>query len=339
MNFGGQYQNNMLQRGGLSNNTLRVSLDPFSPRPHFDPGLQYVRDRDVQIGTNSLFAEATYDLTSKLKAIGGIRYENINLKFFTIANRTLARNSYQPVTGRGGLLYQLTPSVNAYFSYTKAVEPVTQLVSLSGTQQVFSLVPGEQYEAGVKATVWRGRADLTLAYFDIEKRDILTTTIVNGVQFSQQIGSQKARGVEAAFSVRPTSSLTLVADIALTNAQFGQFNEFTGGGLVSRTGNLPQNVPETVIGFWANQRFRAFDLSGNLRHVGRRFADTANLRAMDPYTVFDAALAYRLPKGFRVMLRGRNLTNNLYAAWAVSGGTALRLEAPRSADVTVTMRF
>jgi iron complex outermembrane recepter protein len=339
LNLGGQYQNNMLQRGGLSNNTLRVSLDPFAPRPHFDPGLQYVRDRDVQIGTNSLFAEATYDLTSKLKAIGGIRYENINLKFFNIANRTLARNSYQPVTGRGGLLYQLTPTLNAYFSYTKAVEPVTQLVSLSGTQQAFSLVPGEQYEAGVKATVWRGRADLTAAYFDIEKRDILTTTIVNGVQFSQQIGSQKARGVEAAFSVRPTSSLTLVADIALTNAKFGEFNEFIGGGLVSRTGNLPQNVPETVLGVWANQRFRAFDLSGNLRHVGRRFADTANLRAMDSYTVFDAALAYRLPKGFRVMLRGRNLTNNLYAAWSVSGGTALRLEAPRGADVTVTMRF
>lgn len=339
VDIGGQYQNNMLQRGGTPTNSIRVSLDPFNPRPHFDAGLNYVRDRDVQIGTNSLFAEATYDLTSKLKAIGGIRYENINLKYFTLANRVLARNSYQPVTGRAGLLYNLTPTINAYASYTKAVEPVAQLVSLAGTQQVFSLVPGRQAEAGVKATVFRGRADLTFAYFDIEKKDILTTTIVNGVQFNQQIGSQKSRGVEIAASVRPTSRLTLTADLAFTDAFFGQFNEFIGGGLVSRSGNLPQNVPQTVLGFWANQRIKIFDLSANLRHVGTRYADTANLRAMDPYTIVDAALSARLPKGMRLMLRGRNLGDALYASWSVSGGTALRLEAPRSVDLTMTMRF
>ncbi len=339
LDVGGQYQSNALQRGGLSNNTLRVSLDPFQPQPHRDPGLQYVRDRDVQIGTNSLFAEATYDLTQKLKAIGGIRYENINLKYFTIANRTLARNSYQPVTGRGGLLYNLTPNLNVYASYTKAVEPVTQLVSLTGASQIFSLVPGTQVEAGVKATFLRGRADLTGAYFDIEKRDILTTSIVDGRQFSQQIGSQKARGTEIALSIRPTSSLTLTADFAFTDAQYGEFNEVTGGGLVSRKGNLPPNVPQTIVGFWANQRYKIFDLSGTLRHVGQRFADNANLRPMDSYTTFDAALSARLPKGLRLMVRGRNLTDALYAAWSVSGGTALRLEAPRSADVSLTMRF
>ncbi len=339
LDIGGQYQNNMLQRAGTPANSLRVSLDPFAPRAHFDPGLSYNRDRDVQIGTNSLFAEATYDITAKLKALGGIRYENINLKYFTIANRALARNSYQPVTGRAGLLYNLTPTINAYASFTKAVEPVTQLVSLAGAQQVFSLVPGRQTEAGIKATILRGRSDLTFAYFDIEKRDILTTTIVNGLQFNQQIGSQKARGVEIAASLRPTSRLTLTADLAFTDAFFGQFNEFTGGNLVSRAGNLPQNVAQTVLGFWANQRIKIFDLSANLRHVGTRYADTANLRAMDPYTIVDAALSARLPKGMRLQLRGRNVGDALYAAWSVSGGTALRLEAPRSVDLTLTMRF
>jgi iron complex outermembrane receptor protein len=338
LDVGGQYQNNALQRAGLSG-TPRVSLDPFNPQPHRDPGQAYVRDRDVQIGTSSLFVEATYELTSKLKAIGGLRYENINLKYFTIANRTLARNSYQPVTGRGGLLYSITPGINIYGSFTRAVEPVAQLVSLTGANQVFSLVPGRQAEAGVKATFWRGRADAAAAWFDIEKRDILTTTIVDGRQFNQQIGNQKARGTEASLSVRATSSLTLTADLALTNAEFGNFNENTPTGLVSRTGKLPPNVPERVLGFWANQRFGRFDLSGNVRNLGRRFADNANLRPMDGFTTVDAALGYRLPKGARLMIRGRNLGNALYAVWGVSGGTALRLEAPRSVDATFTLRF
>jgi iron complex outermembrane receptor protein len=73
--------------------------------------------------------------------------------------------------------------------------------------------------------------------------------------------------------------------------------------------------------------------------VGRRFADTANLRVMDAYTVVDAAVSWRLPGNSRLALRGRNLGDALYAAWSASGGTALRLEAPRSVDVTWTLRF
>ena len=130
-----------------------------------------------------------------------------------------------------------------------------------------------------------------------------------------------------AFSFRPTSTFTVTTDLAFTDTKYGDFCEVSAGGLLNRSGN------------WANQRIKRFDLSGTLRHVGRRFADNANLRRMDDYTTFDAALGCRLPKGARLMLRGRNLTDALYAVWGVSGGTALRLEAPRSVDVMLTMRF
>lgn len=339
-NSGFQYQRNDLQRGGLSDNNIRIRLDPFNPQPFADPGRAYLRDRDVVIETSSLFSEAVYEATSKLKLIGGIRFENINLEFTPLTTRLTAARNYQPTTGRGGVVYSLSSSVNVYGSFTRAVEPVTQLVSLAGAQQIFSLVPGTQTEIGLKGSLWRGRIDTTLAYFAIEKRDILTTTIVDGRQFAQQIGQQRAKGVEFSAAVRATRRLTIIGDIALTpQAEFANFTEIVAGGAVRRDGNLPPNVPKRVLSLWANQRFGNFDLSATLRHVGRRFADTANLRPMDHYTTFDSALTYRFPRAVSLALRGRNLTDALYAAWSASGGTALRLEAPRSVDLTLSFRF
>ncbi len=334
-----QYQNNDLRRGGLSDNSIRRSVDPFNPAPITDPGRNYVRDRDVLIRTLSLFSEAAIDLTSKLKLLGGIRYERIALDYGLKATGVTSSAVFHPPTGRIGAVYSFTPTINAYASYTKAVEPVAQLVSLTGVNQAFSLVPGKQIEIGSKATFWNNRVDFTAAYFDIEKRDILTTTIVDGRTFAQQIGRQIAKGIELTSLFRPTRSLTVSSDIALTDPEFAGFNEIVSGGNVSRSGNLPPNVPRRVLSFWANQRFGDFNLSGTVRNVGRRFADTANLRPMDPYTTLDAALSYRMERGGTISVRGRNLTDALYAAWSVSGGTALRLEAPRSYDITWTLRF
>jgi outer membrane receptor protein involved in Fe transport len=53
------------------------------------------------------------------------------------------------------------------------------------------------------------------------------------------------------------------------------------------------------------------------------------------FTTLDAAVGYRLRRGTRVMLRGRNLTDEIYTQ-SVSN-TAGRLEPPRSVDVTFTV--
>jgi iron complex outermembrane receptor protein len=336
---GMQYQNNDMRRGGLSDASIIRSVNPFNPAPITDPGRNYVRDRDVLIRTLSFFNEAVIEITSKLKSIAGVRYERIALDYTLKSTGGVTSTVFHPPTGRIGLLYNFTPTWNAYASYTRAVEPVAQLVSLSGANQAFSLVPGRQIEIGSKATFWNSRLDFTAAYFDIEKRDILTTTIIDGLRFNQQIGKQLAKGIELTSLIRPTKSLTISADIAFTDPQFADFNEIVANGNISRSGNLPPNVARRVLSFWANQRFGNFNLSGTLRNVGRRYADTANLRPMNAYTTFDTALSYRLPRGNSIALRGRNLTDAVYAAWSASGGTALRLEAPRSVDITWTARF
>lgn len=60
--------------------------------------------------------------------------------------------------------------------FAVAAEPVTQLISLTATNADFSLKKGQQYEAGLKGTFFRGKLDATLAIFNLLRKDLLTST-------------------------------------------------------------------------------------------------------------------------------------------------------------------
>lgn len=336
---GGELQRNDLERAGNPSPNYVVpvrKLDPFNPQPHFDPGFGYVRQRDVLITTKAVFAESVLDLTSRLKVISGLRWEQIDLGYTPYPSLITANQQYQPSTGRLGGVFEVTSSANVYASYSRAVEPTTQLVSLDGSQQRFSLVPGRQLELGAKGGAFGGRVDGTFAYFDIEKRDLLITQIISGIQTAQQIGRQSSRGVEFAGSIRPTRTLTVQADLAVTRSTFGEFIEIVGGVNSDRSGKTPPNVPTRVWNVAPMQQIGPIDLTATLRQVGYRWGDNANSpnRLVKPYTTIDVGVAYRIRPGTRVWLRGRNLSDRIYTQ-SVSN-TAGRLEPGRSVDVTFT---
>ena len=340
LNFmvGGEVQRNDMERAGTPPGTnIRRSLDPFNPQPHFDPGLPYVPQRDVLINTKALFAESVFDATDRLKLVTGLRWEQIGLDYTPFPSLVTSSTDYTPTTGRVGVVFELTPNANVYGSFSRAVEPTTQLVSLDGSQQQFSLVPGRQLEVGAKGSALRGRIDGTVAYFEIEKRDILVTSIIDGVRTNQQVGRQSSRGVEFALMGRPTNSLTIAGDIALTGAQFDDFIEIVNNQNLSRTGNEPPGVPRVIWNLSPTQRIGRIDLTGTIRQVGARWGDNANSRRVGSYTTIDAAASTRLGRSARLTVRGRNLTDRIYTQ--STSNTAGRLEPPRGFDVTLTTNF
>jgi len=338
--LGGELQRNDMERAGnpvpnTPTYTITRRLDPFNPQPHFDPGLPYVRQRDVLVNTRGVFAESAFDLTDRLKLVTGLRWEQIGLDYTPFPSLVTASRDYHPTTGRLGGVFQITPSANVYASYSRAVEPTVQLVSLDGSQQQFSLVPARQLEIGAKGGAFDGRLDGTFAYFAIQKRDILITSLIDGIRTNQQVGQQTSRGIELALLARPTASLTIAGDVAVTGANFDDFIEIVNNMNVSRTGNTPRNVPRAIWNISPTQRLGRFDLTATVRQVGKRWGDHANTRLVDAYSTAEAAVGYYVRRGSRVRLRMRNVTDGVYTQQATSA-TAARLEAPRSVDLTFT---
>ena len=89
-------------------------------------------------------------------------------------------------------------------------------------------------------------------------------------------------------------------------------------------------------GFVTTIRRRPVQVSASLRHVGERFHSDANTVRLSAYTTLDAALAVDVARGVQLTLRGRNLTNRVYAAWADPFyPDQILLGAPRSVELAL----
>jgi len=185
--------------------------------------------------------------------------------------------------------------------------------------------------------LFNNRLDATVAYFSIGKRNILTQTIVDGVRLQQQIGKQVSKGVELAFIARPMTNFTLNGDVAFTNAEYAEFNENLGTGVVSRSGNDVPHVAPVVVNLTPAVSLGPATFSLTVRNVGARWGEAANTRRLAPYTTLDATLNIALPKDTRLTLSGRNLTDELYIPR--SSNTAGRIAAPRGFEAQLTKRF
>jgi iron complex outermembrane receptor protein len=310
----------------------------------FDPGYgpNAVAQPTLRIGTDTVavYVEDMFEATDALKLIAGLRYDKIDLDRRSYVGEPFFSTSYNPLTGRLGMVYSVTSDVNVYVSYSQAAQPVSQLVSLTASQADFSLQKGRQYEVGSKASFWDKKAELTVAVFDIEKNDLLTNIDVPGIgRVPSQIGAQVSQGTEIALALTPASDWLINANFAWTwDAEYKDFNENIGTTVISRNGNTPPNVPKIVAGLFVSKNFGAWVTTAGLRHVGERQANNNNGIQMAAYTTLDASIGYRWEK-LLVTLRGRNLTDEAYSDWANASGLVQRLAEPISGELEVRLKF
>jgi len=343
---GGFFERNNLTRGGtpagLATTATAVSL--LNPAETSGPGdsNRFLKTSRVVIDTAALYVEHALDLTRSVKLVTGLRHDTIDLQRDTLATPTTTfatyTKGYSPLTGRAGVVWSATKDLNLYASYSRAAEPVTQLVSFTATSNDFALQTGRQYEIGAKGAITR-EIDFTFALFDIERNNMLASTLdpVTGLRISQQIGAQNSRGAEAALAWSPGGGWRLEANAAWTDAWFGDFAENLGTGVISRTGNTPTNVPEWVLGFFASKRFtNGLALNGSVRHVSDRFGNNNNSVVAEGYVTVDAGVSYTWGRWI-FTLRGRNLTDEIYEP--VAGTTMRRLADPRSAEFSTQLKF
>ena len=347
--IGGVFEKNDQIRGGAAGNQVTAipAVSLLNPNVGFGPASRFQKTSRIGVETHAFHAQDVFDVTSNFRAVAGVRFDHISLQRDTLANNTTAtptafatyKKGYRTYTGRVGGVWILTKEINAYASFSRAAEPVTQLVSFTATSNDFSLQKGRQYEAGLKGTFLRGQLDATLAVFDLLKKDLLTTTLdpVTGVRVSQQIGAQKSKGAEAALALSPGDGWRVELNGAFTDSKFADFNENLGTSVISRTGKRPSNVPEWVANFFVAKRFaNGFALSGGPRYVSDRFGNNNNSVIAEGYVTLDASATYTWRK-WHFTLRGRNLLDEEYES--VAGTTMRRLADPRTAEFSTRVSF
>ena len=326
------------------------SVNPtnFVTEPFFSlPGMTqtYNPDRTNRVQTLALFAENRTFLTQQLSLLTALRWDNIDLEVTnhrtpTATNPAYFEQRYKPLTGRAGLIYDLTPAANVYVQYSTAADPPAGILTTASFAQGqdFDLTTGRQVEVGSKLSFDEGRGSATLALYDITRKN-LAMADPSRPGTTVPVGEQSSRGIELAATWLMTNNFRMSGNWSLVHAQFEEFVENVGGVAVSRAGNRPTNIPKQVGNLWlAYTPIPSLELGGDLRYVSSRYADTANTVSDADYTVLGAYATYTIDKRTRLTARIKNLTDTVYAE-SFSGSSMVYLGAPRMVDVSIQTAF
>ncbi|VXC22342.1 TonB-dependent siderophore receptor [Pseudomonas sp. 8AS] len=348
---------------GLDYSLNRQRLHPssaFSSAPydtvdaeHFDPGSFHDipgvngglrKQRKHEVTTLAGFLENRLELSPRLALLSGLRYDHLHMEVsnygaVTPTSPAFFERTWEPVTGRLGLVYALTPAANVYVQYSTAADPPAGSLASATYSQVglYDLTTGEQWEAGSKFDFLDGRGSATLALYQIVRRDF-TVKDSSNPNLTVQAGQQTSRGIELAGKLQLTPKLLAEANYAYVDARYDEFNEAVGGQSVSRAGNSPSNVPDHVANAWLSYDIApAWQAGVDARYVASVFADNANSLKAPAYTLYGAFARYRVDQHSTLTARVRNLTDEVYARQAYA--SLYYMGAPRSFELALDTRF
>jgi iron complex outermembrane receptor protein len=324
------------------------AVDPFSPeRGLFPadtaanfPGAGSRQDFDTDVALAAFFAEDALSIAPRLTLVTGVRHDRLGIDRvvtdLNVGTRAAFERDFQPTSWRTGVVFDVAPLTQLFGQYTYAVAPVSTILLISQANLNFKLTSGDSWEGGVKSTLAGGRVESTASVFSITQDDILTRDPLN-TNITIQGGTQKSTGIELTAVASLSSRWRVDASATFMDARFAELLEAGG---VDRSGNVPPNVPERLASLWTSYDLQPLPLTvaGGARYLGRFFANNANSTEISGYSVLDAQATWRLRSG-DITIRGRNLTDRIYAVWSGGSANQVQLGLPRTVDVAYHVRF
>ncbi|QPT14483.1 TonB-dependent siderophore receptor [Serratia rubidaea] len=334
--FGFDFEDSRTYRGDMIRGSKNSDFNIYDPVYGQMPASTKVSAKDSDQRENltsyGWFMQDSLQLTDNWLVMGGLRYDTFDV--YAGKGRPFNVNtdsSEAKLVPRAGVVYKLTPYVSLYGSYTESFKPNSSIAT-----QIGSLPPeqGKSWEMGGKVALPNGITG-TLALFDITKRNVMVSELVDGESVTRTAGRVRSQGVELDMAGNITDSLSLIGAYAYTDARVvddpaNKGKEMANVARHTASLFLTQNLGSP--GLYSGDELR---VGAGARYVGRRPGDAANSFYLDHYTVADAFAAYSMPlHGYRVkwQLNVKNLFDKTYYP---SSGNNLRVAVGEPREVVL----
>jgi len=247
--------------------------------------------------------------------LGG-RWDHVHTTADYVDTGTRDDNTASAFTTRVGLTYKFTPNLAAYANYSESFQPLVT-PSANGYALSGSLKPqeGEQYEVGLKYRPEDFDGLFTLALFDLTQTNV-PTYVSPLVQ--EQVGKIGVRGIELEGKAAINDRLNMTLAYSYWDAEI---RENAG----ANEGNRPQRVPKHLASAWLDYTIPGdgqrgdLTIGGGVRYIGETYGDDANTVKVPSYTVFDAAVSYKVTENVKLSVNATNLFDRKYVASSYYG--------------------
>lgn len=297
---------------------------------HMGTPLVY-RNTDIdQVGVAG-FGQVEVSFTDKMRLSIGGRVEWINQSGEMTLTSTAGRSTFDrdldtvTLLPRFTLSYDVTPDVMVYGSYARGYLPGGYNVSMATDAESLAYDPEYTWtaEAGVKATLFGGRARTGLALFHttVTDKQILD---IDPAGFRRYSNAAEAEiyGFEASADARVTSRWSVFGTLGLQHAEATDYiTNVSGPSGTARTDLSGKALPMAAdVTYSVGARYDEGDGwfgEASLNGSGPYYFDSRNTLEQDAFVRVDAEIGYRF-EAFEVALWGANLSGENVYARAVS---------------------
>jgi len=279
-----------------------------------------------------IYFQDQISLTENLVILLGGRFDwastgnSFSSTSFPEAESLLTLNDDDAFTPRAGILYQVSPDVSVYASYTSSFGSNN---GRTASGDPIDPEEAEQYELGYKAELLSGAISLTASVFELTKSNVLTSDLSTPEPDDVvAIGEVRNRGFELDINGQITESLDVIASYAYSDAEVTLDNS-------GIQGNRLRNIPRNAASLWAVYDVSpgaeaGLEFGAGVHAIGEREGDDANSWQMPGYERVDAMLAYRtrvadVPARFQV-----NVLNLFDKTYIDHGSAYAHYGSPRS---------
>jgi iron complex outermembrane receptor protein len=258
--------------------------------------------------TSSYGLEDAININDRLDVVLGV---NVDIQEAKYANGGALRDDDDSWNGLAGLTY--------YFgNYTKLHLSIAQKSRFPTLKELYSsyldtAIPNpnlkkEQslnYEAGViRALPWNSDMGLTIFYSDV--KDLITETLVGGLDYSDNIGKSRFQGIEFTFNTEYIPRNSIYLSYTYLEAENRS---------PDRTSDLVSETPEHQL--YISDSIRVtdrFSLFAKAKYDKGQYEETRSVGWMqlDDYLVFDFKAIIKFSEKFQVEAGARNIFDENY---------------------------
>ena len=250
-----------------------------------------------------------------------------------VVNRDSNGDTFLPMAG---LVFKVNEDLSLYGNYSRSFVPNDTVDDNGNT---FDPEEGRSYEIGAKYALKPG-LNLNVALFDIEKKNVVTTTTVGGLSVSEAAGKVGSRGLEVDVSGQIADRWDMIGTYAYTDTEIldDPANE----------GNRLTQAPRHTASLYLSHHLQIpsdmgdWHAGAGARYIGERAGDNANSYYMSSYTVADAFLRWDVPMaGYktRLQLNMDNLFDKHYYPSSTGSELQVNVGEPRTARLSASVTF
>lgn len=312
-----------------------------------------------------LFASDTFDITERLAATAGVRYNIADISVRDMLGTSPDLNSdsrFSRINPMAGLTYKIAPWITAYGGYSESNRAPTPLElgcanpavpclleSFLVSDPPLKQVVGHTYEAGFrgKSALLDGNIEWKAGLFRTDSdNDIITlASFIQGRGYYQNVPQTRRQGVELSAEYK-SSRWMIYAGYSYIDATY-RFNGTLSspnnpmadddGNIFVTSGNHIPGIPQHQFKAGAEYRVTPeWKVGADLIAVGSQYyvGDDANQNQKLPgYAIVNLHTSYDVTKNVTLFAVVNNLFNNKYALY----GTYFEPEGTEKAGLPITL--